>query len=370
MAGTPGACSQVFCHPIRCMPVMRYRQRHRKKRRKRKLPKGGGRLFPPGCGRPCEHRQVPAVHVVHVREGAPASVHRQSGGHSCFACRDVYPQYELCTSLWSFYWCCSWTVPPPDIGGVGFGSSPTLDTKHTIYELSSERGCPDSAAPMCCGGVCVAMSCGGGGFPPDGAYFSAWCSVRPMTGIYFFNYFQYQDDVWFVCMLNGWFSSNDEVYADNYIYFRFKLQGRSEKWELYLYGDMTIKVDRDRVEVLPIGVPPSRFFTQLGNGSHTIYGLCLPSVRGMGMNMPLAVPVSSGKFSGTCVSTALLWNLTRCPSQSLWQEAPSMLLQLSCSRALRWQTALSSRLQCAARVLASPCRVMVDVSLLTVLFFA
>ena len=28
VAGTPGACSQVFCHPIQCMPVMRYRQRY------------------------------------------------------------------------------------------------------------------------------------------------------------------------------------------------------------------------------------------------------------------------------------------------------------------------------------------------------
>ena len=34
-------------------------KRKRKKRRKRKLPKGGSRLFPPGCRRPCEHRQVP-----------------------------------------------------------------------------------------------------------------------------------------------------------------------------------------------------------------------------------------------------------------------------------------------------------------------
>ena len=67
---------------------------------------------------------------------------------------------------------------------------------------------------------------------------------------------------------------------------------------------MTIKVDRDSVEVLPRGVPPPRFFTQLGNGSHTIYELCLPSERGMGMSMPLADPVSSGKYSGTCVSTA------------------------------------------------------------------
>ena len=33
------------------------------------------------------------------------------------------------------YRCCSWTVPPPGIGGVSFGPSPFLDTKHTIYEL-------------------------------------------------------------------------------------------------------------------------------------------------------------------------------------------------------------------------------------------
>ena len=76
------------------------------------------------------------------------------------------------------------------------------------------------------------------------------------------------------------------------------------KWELYLYGDLTIKVDRDSVDVLPRGVPPPRFFIQLGNGSYTIYLLCLPSELGMGMSMPLAVPVSSGKYSGTSVSTA------------------------------------------------------------------
>ena len=47
-----------------------------------------------------------------------------------------------------------------------------------------------------------------------------------------------------------------------------------------------------------------------------------------------------------------------------------MLLQLSCPRALRRQTALALRLQCAARVLVSPCRVMVVLSLLMVLFLA
>ena len=293
------------------------KRRKRKKRKKRKLP----RAPLPRCGRlRAVQRQVPAVQVVHVLEGAPASVHRQSGGHSCFACRDVYPQYELCSRLSRFYRCCSWTVPLPDIGGVGFGSSPNLDTKHTIYELClpSERGCPDSAAPMCCGGVCVAMSCGGGFCSPDGAYDSVWDSVMPMTGI-FLQLFPVPGVVGCVCMLNYWFSSNDTICADNY-FSRFKLKDkcRSEKWELYLYGDLTIKVDLDSVEVLP-WVPPPRFFTQLGNRPHSFYELCLPSERGMGMSMPLAVPVLSGSTAGCACPRLQLWHMPRCPSQSLWQ---------------------------------------------------
>ena len=62
---------------------------------------------------------------------------------------------------------------------------------------------------MCCGGVCIAMSSGGGVFTPGGAYDSVWNSVKPMTGKYFINYFQYQEVVGCVCMLNYWFSSND-----------------------------------------------------------------------------------------------------------------------------------------------------------------
>ena len=46
------------------------------------------------------------------------------------------------------------------------------------------------------------------------------------------------------------------------------------------------------------GVSPFRFFTQFGSSSHTIYELCLPSERGMGMSMILVVPVSSGKYCG------------------------------------------------------------------------
>ena len=58
-------------------------------RKKRKLP----RAPLPRCGRPCAvQRQVPAVQVVHVLEGAPASVHRQSVGLPCCATGTWSPQ--------------------------------------------------------------------------------------------------------------------------------------------------------------------------------------------------------------------------------------------------------------------------------------
>ena len=88
------------------------------------------------------------------------------------------------------------------------------------------------------------MSYGGWFFSPDGVHDSAWDSVKPMTGNFFFYYFQYQEDVDCVCMLNGWFSSNNDICPDNYNYSRFTLKDkcRSEKREVYLCGDMTIKV--------------------------------------------------------------------------------------------------------------------------------
>ena len=95
------------------------------------------------------------------------------------------------------------------------------------------------------------MLCGGG-FTPGGAYDSVWDNVTSMAGKYLINYFQYQEVVRCVCMLNYWFSSNDDICPDNYNYSRFKLKDkcRSEKWEVYLYGDMTIMVVRVQVQFL------------------------------------------------------------------------------------------------------------------------
>ena len=79
---------------------------------------------------------------------------------------------------------------------------------------------------------------------PGGAYDSVWDTVKPMTGKFIFFYFQYQEVFGCVCILNYCFSSIDDICPDNYNSFRFKLKDkcRSEKWEVYLYGDMTIKV--------------------------------------------------------------------------------------------------------------------------------
>ena len=136
-------------------------------------------------------------------------------------------------------------------------------------------------------------------------------------------------------------------------------------------GDFTIKVDRDsRGSVAQGCATDSGSSPNLATDHITFSALCLPFGRGMGMSMPLAVPVLSGKYNGTCVSTAPAAEPSEMSFSSLCQEAPWMRLQLSCSHALSWQTALSLRLHCAARVLASPCRVMVHVSLLMVLFMA
>ena len=63
---------------------------------------------------------------------------------------------------------------------------------------------------------------------------SVWDSVKPQTGKLFFIYFQYQEVVRCVCMLNGWFCNFDDICADNYNFSRFKLKDkcRSEQWEV------------------------------------------------------------------------------------------------------------------------------------------
>ena len=227
-------------------------EKRRKKKKKKKLPKVSSHS---SCGR-ARRRQRQWLGCIAGFSGVFMAVSvfcARLGSHWIHAfwyvamCMSTAPVTELAVM--------SFTVPL-----TGY----TSDATATVVASFSRRQIP------CCGGVCVAMSCGGGFFSPGSASDSIWDSVKPMTGNYFFNYFQYYQFVGCTCMLNYWFSSYDEFCPANYNYSWFKLMDkcRSEKWELYLYGDLIIKVDSDSVDVLPRGVPPFRLFTQLGNG-HT-----------------------------------------------------------------------------------------------------
>ena len=51
-------------------------------------------------------------------------------------------------------------------------------TAAVVATCSASVDCTDSAIPTCSGDVCVAMSCGGGSFTPNGAYDSIWDSIQ------------------------------------------------------------------------------------------------------------------------------------------------------------------------------------------------
>ena len=72
-----------------------------------------------------------------------------------------------------------------------------------------------------------AMSCGGESFSPYGAYDYAWDSEKPMKGKYTINYIQYQDGVECVCMLNDGSAALAFFAPTTFIYFQFKLKGKS-----------------------------------------------------------------------------------------------------------------------------------------------
>ena len=269
------------------------KKRKRKKRKKRKLPRAPRPRE--GRRRPCDHQR----HVLAVR-GASVPVHRQSGGHSCFMSVDLADPAS--SERYSRVFVFNAPVAEPSVMSftVSWNGYSIVATATVVTSCScglSLRECLRRDVVRW--------------------WFYSWLflrfgldSVRPMTGNYLINYFQYQEVVGCVCMLDYWFISNDEICADNYIYFRFKFKDncRSEKWELYLYGDKSIKVDRDSVEMLSRGVPLPGF-RGVGFGSspnlatvHTSLSCaCL-------LNVALYEHESGSsslerKYCGTCVST-------------------------------------------------------------------
>ena len=70
----------------------------------------------------------------------------------------------------------------------------------------------------------MAMSCGGASFSPSPAGDSAWDSVTPMAETSPSCHFQFSTDHGYVCMLNHWFSCNDENCAQNCNFFQINVE--------------------------------------------------------------------------------------------------------------------------------------------------
>ena len=74
-----------------------------------------------------------------------------------------------------YTWIFVFTAPVAELNVVSFTVPSNV---WTIAATATVVISCSSSADMCCGSVCVAMSC----FTPDGAYDSVWDSVKPMTG--------------------------------------------------------------------------------------------------------------------------------------------------------------------------------------------
>ena len=144
-------------------------------------------------------------------------------GHSLTQTSYVHEIAYTCTSSGSYVVSASQGVEisnTPTCYPVSCGVPPSVlnaivDRTTAVTTWSSSDDCTDSAAPLCSNLQCVAISCSGGSFVPDGLYDSSCDSVTPMTGKYATNYFSYKSDVGCVCMLKDWISSSDEICAYN-----------------------------------------------------------------------------------------------------------------------------------------------------------
>ena len=181
---------------------------------------------------------VPALVVEYIAQAPAVSYVAPAVHHSAW--QRVTPFYVLClpsergmgmrmnladtVPSGKYSGMCVFTAPFAEPTAMSFTvpwtRSTIVATAAVVTTCSASAGCTDSATPMYSGCVCVAMSCGGGSFSPNGAYVSLQDSVKLMTGKCI-NYCQYQEDVGCVCRLNDWISSNDEICLDSYNYFRF-----------------------------------------------------------------------------------------------------------------------------------------------------
>ena len=123
----------------------------------------------------------------------------------------------------------------------------TIDATTTVVALySASADCTGSAVSMCSAGAYVAMSCDGGCFTPDGAYDSLWVAMPMYESTPSIPSCTKRTLGVSACSMTG--TAATTLFAPTTTTSRFKLKDkcRSEKWEVYLYGDMTILVMESR----------------------------------------------------------------------------------------------------------------------------
>ena len=165
----------------------------------------------------------------------------------------------------------------------------------------------------------IVMPRGRGSFILDGAHDSLWDNVKPMTGKYTINCFQYQEDVRCVCILNDWIISSNRKFAP------------------------TTTTTSGSRRMTRVAVKCGRCICPVTRSSRctVIARKCCPGECLYPMSV-VSVPVLHPTWT--------------------WI-APSWPLQPSWPHALRRQTALTLRLQRAAGMFTSRCRVVVEISL-------
>ena len=115
-------------------------------------------------------------------------------------------------------------------------------TAAVVFTCSALAECIVFATPMCSAGAYVALSCDGGSFS-DGAYDSLWGALPMKGNTPSFTSCSWRTSGASACSMTG-SAALTKFAQTTTTTSRFKLKDkcRSEKWEVYLYGDMTIKV--------------------------------------------------------------------------------------------------------------------------------
>jgi len=250
----------------------------------------------------CVQNELPCA----CPNGTPAAICTEEGEVRCVSCNIGF-MGETCEDV------CS------DHGGAECLASRPLWTNENWHScIFAAAYCDDpergADARDCCPATCGTCEsepvtpCNDLGVTFDGLWEDWWADAERMTGVFTVNYFKYTDTCF--CMFNDWLSGQTQICADNYNYFRFRLKGGRfwsrvfETWEVYVYGDGTIRVVVNDVERIARGETSGLFNGGTGFGPspnnadpHTTYEICFQSDSDVEFKLNLRDPVSDSNVA-------------------------------------------------------------------------